>query len=117
MDVVKITQDVIRELTGFEIKDEDILNIPHIEYFKRLNSVLTKIAPHELEHYLTFRELVNLASKTTSTMTDIFSQWNQIQGGPNVPYARQVIKDIVFKNRFFAFQFFGIYISHGKSNK
>jgi len=32
IDFVKITQDVIRDLTGFEVKDEDVLNIPHIEF-------------------------------------------------------------------------------------
>ena len=82
IDFVQITQDVIGDLTGFEVKNEDILNIPHIEYFKNLNNVLTKISPIDLENYLTFKELINMASKTTSTMTDIFNDWNNILGEP-----------------------------------
>ena len=96
IDFVKITQDVIRDLTGFDVKDEDVLNIPHIEYFKNLNNVLSKISPDDLEHYLTFRELLNLVSKTTTSMTDIFNQWNHIQGGPDVPNPRKVIKIFSF---------------------
>jgi len=88
IDFVQITQDVIRDLTGFEVKNEDILNIPQIEYFKNLNNVLTKISPNDLEHYLTFRELINMVTKTTSTMTDIFNQWDKILGGPDVPNPR-----------------------------
>ena len=95
IDFVKITQDVIRELTGFEVNNEDMLNMPHIEYFKNLNNVLTKIPPNDLEHYLTFRELINMVSKTTTRMTDIFNQWSKIVGGPDVPNPRQVIKPFI----------------------
>ena len=88
IDFVQITQDVILDLTGFEVKNEDLLNIPQIEYFKNLNNVLTKISPNDLEHYLTFRELINMVTKTTSTMTDVFNQWDKILGGPDVPNPR-----------------------------
>ena len=90
LDFVEITQDVIKHLTGFEIHDQDELNIPHIEYFKKLGSVLAQIPEEDLEHYLTFRELINLAKSTTSKMRDYFQQWGHIKGGPEIAPPRKV---------------------------
>ena len=80
LDFVQITQDVIKELTDFEIKDKDMLNIPHIKYFEKLGSVLSQISEDDLEHYLTFRELVQLSESTTSKMRKYFQVWSQIYG-------------------------------------
>ena len=91
LDFVQITQDVIRDLTNFEIKDKDSLNIPHIEYFKKLGGVLAKIPKDDLEHYLTFRELIHLASGTTSRMRDLYNAWNMVKGGSSIPKPRQVL--------------------------
>ena len=92
LDFVEITQDVIKELTDFEIKDKDMLNIPHIKYFERLGDVLSTISEDDLEHYLTFRELVQLADSTTSKMRDYFQVWSQVRGGSEIPTPRQVLK-------------------------
>ena len=92
VDFVQITQDVIEELTDFKIKDTDMLNIPYIKYFEKLSSVLAEIPEDDLEHYLTFRQLIQLAESTTSKMRDYFHIWSQMRGGSEIPKPRQVIK-------------------------
>ena len=88
IDFEQIIQDVIMDLTGLEVKYEDILSIPQIQYFENLNNVLTKISPSDLENYLTFAQVFKMATLTTSTMTDIFNQWAKISAGLYDPNPR-----------------------------
>ena len=88
LDFVGVTQEVIKELTGFEMKDTDTLSMPHMKYFEKLGSVLDKISKEDLEHYLTFRELLKLAPSTTTSMRDLFHQWNGIKNGESIPSPR-----------------------------
>ena len=101
LDFVEITQDVIKELTDFEIKDKDMLNIPHIKYFEKLGTVLSQIPADDLEHYLTFRELVQLAESTTSKMRDYFQVWGQVRGASEIPKPRQALKLRILINKDF----------------
>ena len=70
------------------MQDTDLLNVPHMDYFKRLNAVLNDIPPTDLAHYLTFREFIKLIPATTSKMRDLFHQWNTIKGGSAIPSPR-----------------------------
>ena len=88
IDVIQVTLDVLKDTTGFELNGEDVLNMPHMEYFKRLDTLLRQTPERDLENYLTFREFVSLMPSTTSIMRRLFHRWSSIRTGIDVPPAR-----------------------------
>ena len=74
------------------MQDEDVLNVPHMDYFKQLDTLLSEIPPNDLEHYLTFREFINLVPATTTQMRSLFHQWNAINGASAIPSPRYFYK-------------------------
>ena len=88
VDITQIAKDAIKEIAGYDMKDDDLLNVPHADYFRKLESALELIPETDLLNYLTFREVFNLAPVTTSTIRDLFHQWNAIITGSTVPTPR-----------------------------
>ena len=84
IDVMEIAEDVLTDLTGFQLVSDDLLNIPHVEYFQQLNNALKQIPEDDLINYLTFREFVNKIPATTSRIRDLFHQWDTLLGGSQV---------------------------------
>ena len=84
IEVMEIAEEVLTDITGFQLESDDVLNVPHVEYFKKLSSALRRIPEDDLINYLTFREFVNKIPATTSRIRDLFNQWDALLGGSKV---------------------------------
>ena len=75
VDILKVTQRLMKRISDIDFKDETKLMVPDLSYFKQLNAILNVTPPRDIINYLLFGEVMKLLPLTTRKMQLLFAQF------------------------------------------